>query len=206
MKLARRATGRRDIIAFVGGFHGRTYGALSLTASKAAYRRGMGPLLPGVHHIRYPYCFRYCSHCRRTTCASWSSASSSCSSPPPRRPETVAAIVVEPVQGEGGYVVPPAAFLPHAAPGVRRARDHARRRRGADAASAAPGKHVRGRALNACRARHHVPRQGARERDADRRDGRRPSGDERVSRGRARHHLRRQRGRLRGRRGGHRDA
>ena len=47
MKLARRATGRSEIIAFVGGFHGRTYGALSLTASKATYRRGMGPLLPG---------------------------------------------------------------------------------------------------------------------------------------------------------------
>ena len=62
IKLARRATGRSDIIAFVGGFHGRTYGALSLTASKATYRRGMGPLLPGVHHVRYPYCFRYCTH------------------------------------------------------------------------------------------------------------------------------------------------
>jgi len=62
MKLARRATGRSEIIAFIGGFHGRTYGALSLTASKAAYRRGMGPLLPGIHHIRYPYCFRYCTH------------------------------------------------------------------------------------------------------------------------------------------------
>jgi 4-aminobutyrate aminotransferase len=111
IKLARRSTGRTDIIAFVGGFHGRTYGALSLTASKATYRRGMGPLLPGVHHIRYPYCFRYCSHPSGALCdlvereleLLFATTTS---------PETVAAIVVEPVQGEGGYVVPPATFMP----------------------------------------------------------------------------------------------
>ena len=61
IKLARRATGRTEIIAFSGSFHGRSYGALSLTASKAKYRRGMGPWLPGVHHVRYPHCFRVCS-------------------------------------------------------------------------------------------------------------------------------------------------
>jgi 4-aminobutyrate aminotransferase len=111
MKLARRATGRSDIIAFVGGFHGRTYGALTLTASKAAYRRGMGPLLPGVHHIRYPYCFRYCSHAPDEVCdlverdLNLLFASTTA-------PDTVAAIIVEPVQGEGGYVVPPATFMP----------------------------------------------------------------------------------------------
>jgi 4-aminobutyrate aminotransferase len=111
IKLARRSTGRSDIIAFVGGFHGRTYGALSLTASKAAYRRGMGPLLPGVHHVRYPYCFRYCSHPSGALCdlverelALLFATTTS--------PETIAAIVVEPVQGEGGYVVPPASFMP----------------------------------------------------------------------------------------------
>ncbi len=111
MKLARRATGRSEIIAFVGGFHGRTYGALSLTASKAGYRRGMGPLLPGVHHIRYPYCFRYCSHPKDAVCdlverelqLLFSTTTA---------PDTVAAIIVEPVQGEGGYVVPPATFMP----------------------------------------------------------------------------------------------
>jgi len=68
MKLAavRRVAARSS--AFVGAFHGRTYGALSLTASKATYRRGMGPLLPGIHHIRYPYCFRYCSHPKGAAC------------------------------------------------------------------------------------------------------------------------------------------
>jgi 4-aminobutyrate aminotransferase len=111
IKLARRSTGRSDIIAFIGAFHGRTYGALSVTASKATYRRGMGPLLPGVHHIRYPYCFRYCTHPSGALCdlvereleLLFATTTS---------PDTVAAILVEPVQGEGGYVVPPASFMP----------------------------------------------------------------------------------------------
>jgi 4-aminobutyrate aminotransferase len=111
MKLARRATGRPDIIAFIGGFHGRTYGALSLTASKAAYRRGMGPLLPGVHHVRYPYCFRYCSHGPDEVC-DLVERELELLFATTTAPETVAAIVVEPVQGEGGYVVPPATLMP----------------------------------------------------------------------------------------------
>ena len=113
IKLARRATGRTEIIAFTGGFHGRTYGALTLTASKAKYRNGVGPFLPGVHHVRYPHCFRYCEHGAGQPC------------PIARGDEiehlfktTVARatrwppIVVEPLQGEGGFVVPPADFLP----------------------------------------------------------------------------------------------
>ena len=111
LKLARRATGRADIIAFVGGFHGRTYGALSLTASKATYRRGMGPLLPGVHHVRYPYCFRYCTHPKDDVCELVERELELLFATT-TAPETVAAIVVEPVQGEGGYVVPPPTFLP----------------------------------------------------------------------------------------------
>ena len=111
IKLARRSTGRSDIIAFVGGFHGRTYGALSVTASKATYRRGMGPLLPGVHHIRYPYCFRYCSHPSGALC-DLVERELELLFATTTAPDTVAAILVEPVQGEGGYVVPPAAFMP----------------------------------------------------------------------------------------------
>ncbi len=111
MKLARRATGRNDIIAFIGGFHGRTYGALSLTASKASYRRGMGSLLPGIHHIRYPYCFKYCTHSDDDVCELVERELKLLFSTT-TAPDTVAAIVVEPVQGEGGYVVPPAPFLP----------------------------------------------------------------------------------------------
>jgi 4-aminobutyrate aminotransferase len=111
IKLARRSTGRQDIIAFVGAFHGRTYGALSVTASKAAYRRGMGPLLPGVHHVRYPYCFRYCSHPSGALC-DLVERELELLFATTTAPDTVAAIIVEPVQGEGGYVVPPATFMP----------------------------------------------------------------------------------------------
>jgi len=111
MKLARRATGRSDIIAFVGAFHGRTYGALSLTASKATYRRGMGPLLPGIHHIRYPYCFRYCTHSTDDICELVERELQLLFATT-TAPEAVAAIIVEPVQGEGGYVVPPPTFMP----------------------------------------------------------------------------------------------
>jgi 4-aminobutyrate aminotransferase len=111
IKLARRSTGRSDIIAFVGAFHGRTYGALSVTASKATYRRGMGPLLPGVHHVRYPYCFRYCSHPNGALC-DLVERELELLFATTTAPDTVAAILVEPVQGEGGYVVPPATFMP----------------------------------------------------------------------------------------------
>lgn len=103
IKLARYHTGRQQIIAFRGAFHGRTLGALSLTASKAIQRRGFSPLIPGVTHIDYPNRFR------------------SADAPDPIEqlenlfkrevpPEEVAAIFVEPILGEGGYIVPPLEF------------------------------------------------------------------------------------------------
>ena len=112
IKLARRATGRTEIIAFTGGFHGRTYGALTLTASKAKYRNGVGPFLPGVHHVRYPHCFRYCDHGPDEVCpiARGDEIEHLFKTAGPS--DTVAAIVVEPLQGEGGFVVPPPAFMP----------------------------------------------------------------------------------------------
>ena len=112
IKLARRATGRSDIIAFTGGFHGRTYGALSLTASKARYRTGIGPMLSGVHHARYPYCFRYCRHGSAEHCSIAAGEELRLLLATSAPPENVAAIVVEPLQGEGGYIVPPPPFLP----------------------------------------------------------------------------------------------
>jgi 4-aminobutyrate aminotransferase len=95
MKLARHATRRPAFIAFDGAFHGRTYGAMSLTSSKAVQRAGFGPFLPEVHHVKYP-----------DACAIESDLFA-------RRvdPRDVAAIFVEPVQGEGGYIVPPPGFL-----------------------------------------------------------------------------------------------
>jgi 4-aminobutyrate aminotransferase len=112
IKLARKATGRSEIIAFRGGFHGRTYGALTLTASKAKYHQGIGPLLPGVHHVEYPYCLRRCPPGADGRCAIASGAEIERLFQTTVSPRDVAAIVVEPVLGEGGYVVPPAEFLP----------------------------------------------------------------------------------------------
>ncbi|HLI85737.1 MAG TPA: acetyl ornithine aminotransferase family protein [Bryobacteraceae bacterium] len=112
IKLARYATGRDKIIAFFGGFHGRTLGALSLTARKAVQRRGFGPLLPGVVHAPYPYCYRCPMGKQPETCAvecvSYIENTLLKTIAPP---EEVAAIVVEPVQGEGGYIVPPRKFF-----------------------------------------------------------------------------------------------
>ncbi|MDQ6856655.1 MAG: aspartate aminotransferase family protein [Candidatus Dormibacteraeota bacterium] len=112
IKLARRATGRTEIIAFTGGFHGRTYGALTLTASKSKYRNGVGPFLPGVHHVRYPNCYRYCDHAPGEECpiARGDEIEHLFKTIVPS--DTVAAIVVEPLQGEGGFVVPPPTFMP----------------------------------------------------------------------------------------------
>ncbi|MGD0300688.1 MAG: acetyl ornithine aminotransferase family protein, partial [Bryobacteraceae bacterium] len=112
MKLARYHTGRDKFIAFRGAFHGRTLGALSLTGSKAVQRKGFGPLVPGVFHTQFPDPYRcpegitpedHAVNCVRaieedlfrTTLPA----------------EEVAAIVVEPIQGEGGYVVPPKVFF-----------------------------------------------------------------------------------------------
>ena len=112
MKLARYATGRDKFIAFLGGFHGRTMGALSLTARKAVQRRGFGPLVPGVVHAPYPNCYR-CpfgqtpANCA-VECAKFIEDTLLKTIAPA---EEVAAVVIEPVQGEGGYVVPPQKFF-----------------------------------------------------------------------------------------------
>ena len=112
IKLARWATGRDKVIAFYGSFHGRTLGALSLTARKAVQRAGFGPLLPGVVHAPYPNCYR-CpfgqtpEHCA-VECVSFIENTILKTIAPPTE---TAAIVVEPVQGEGGYIVPPRKFF-----------------------------------------------------------------------------------------------
>jgi 4-aminobutyrate aminotransferase len=112
MKLARHATGRPQFISFVGGFHGRTYGAMSLSASKPIHKRGFGPFVPGVAHVPYANCYRCpyglkpesCNfHCVDVIKEELFHHTVS--------PEEVAAIVVEPIQGEGGYVVPPDGYL-----------------------------------------------------------------------------------------------
>src|SRR6266511_2023897 len=112
LKLSRYATGRHNIIAFYGAFHGRTMGALSLTASKAIQRRGFGPLLPGVHHAPYAYCYRCAYGKTPDTCAVECATVIESQILKTIAPaDEVAAIVLEPVQGEGGYIVPPAKFI-----------------------------------------------------------------------------------------------
>ncbi len=111
LKLARYHTKRQRIIAFMGAFHGRTMGALSLTASKAVQEKGFAPLVPGVTHVYYGYCYR-CPYnltpdsCD-TYCVKWIEEDLFKRFIPP---EEVAAIFVEPIQGEGGYIVPPVDF------------------------------------------------------------------------------------------------
>jgi 4-aminobutyrate aminotransferase len=98
IKLARRATGRPYVVAFLGAFHGRTYGAVSLTASKAKYHAGFGPLLPGVFHAPYG----------RVEDLRWFDEVLFDKLAPA---DEIAAIIVEPIQGEGGYIVPEDGFL-----------------------------------------------------------------------------------------------
>lgn len=114
LKLARYHTGRQHVIAFHGAFHGRTMGALSLTASKPQQKRRFSPLIPGVTHIRYPYAYRGCSGGPQEV----ENFSLDCARYIEEKlfktmlaPEEVAAIFVEPIQGEGGYVVAPDNFL-----------------------------------------------------------------------------------------------
>jgi 4-aminobutyrate aminotransferase len=112
LKLSRYTTGRDNVIAFLGGFHGRTMGSLSLTASKAIQRRGFGPLVPGVYHAPYADCYRCPIGLKPESCAA------ECLDFIDHQlfvhlvsPDEVAAIVVEPIQGEGGYIVAPDQFL-----------------------------------------------------------------------------------------------
>ena len=112
IKLARYTTGRSALIAFQGAFHGRTYGALSLTASKSYYRERYEPFLPGVYHAPYPYPYRNPSgpgeEATLTYVFDFIEEMLDTRVPP----RNIAAFIVEPVLGEGGYVVPPAGFMP----------------------------------------------------------------------------------------------
>ena len=110
LKLARRVTGRTGIIAFRGGFHGRTYGATSVTTSNLNYRTGYEPLLPGVYFAPYPAAYDdYAGDDDAASEASLAILRSLFETV--IAPSKVAAILIEPVQGEGGFVPAPAAFL-----------------------------------------------------------------------------------------------
>lgn len=111
IKLARLVTGRPALIAFQGAFHGRTTGAAALTTSKALYRKGYEPLLPAVYFAPYPTPFRCPSGGKRETCAEACLAQLDRLFTHVVQPSQVAAIFVEPILGEGGYVDSPPQFL-----------------------------------------------------------------------------------------------
>lgn len=112
VKLARHATKKQSIIVFRGSYHGRTIGTMAMTTSKTIFRAGYGPFMPGVHVAPYPYC----AHC---TCPK--PPGGGCCGQPLEDlelmlrqecdPNEVAAVFIEPIQGEGGYLVPPDDFL-----------------------------------------------------------------------------------------------
>lgn len=130
LKLARSYTGRQNVISFSGGYHGRTYGAMSITTSKTIYRQTFGPLPSGVAVAPYPYCL----HCKARIAAG-GMGHTTCEVPPvgppyetrkccngpledlsmmlkmETHPKDTAAIIIEPILGEGGFLVPPAGFL-----------------------------------------------------------------------------------------------
>ena len=109
VKLARVATGRPNVIVFQGSFHGRTVGTMSLTTSKTIYRAGYQPLMPGVFVAPYPYAYRYGWEPEKAS--DWCLEELRHLLITQTAPQETAAILIEPVLGEGGYVVPPVDFL-----------------------------------------------------------------------------------------------
>jgi len=110
LKLARRVTGRPGIIAFRHGFHGRTFGAMSVTSSALNYRTGYEPLVPGVYLTAFPAAYReFAGDEARATAMAMNELRELTSTEIP--PSAVGAILIEPIQGEGGYTPAPAAFL-----------------------------------------------------------------------------------------------
>ena len=110
LKLARRTTGRPGLIAFRGAFHGRTFGAVSVTSSNINYRRGYEPLLPQVHLVPFPAAYRDFEDdedAATEACLGYIRDLTTTTVPP----DSIAGILIEPVQGEGGYTPAPAAFM-----------------------------------------------------------------------------------------------
>jgi 4-aminobutyrate aminotransferase len=109
IKLARMATGRTNVIVFQGSFHGRTVGTMSLTTSKTIYRAGYQPLMPGVFVAPFPYAYRYGWDEEPTS--KWCLDELEYLLVTQTAPQETAALLIEPVLGEGGYVVPPTSFM-----------------------------------------------------------------------------------------------
>jgi 4-aminobutyrate aminotransferase len=114
VKMAKWYTGRHNVIAFFGGFHGRTMGSLSLTASKVVQRDGFYPMVPGVHHVPYNNPYRCMHHRDEAACRAHCTCADYISDVLFKRiltADSVAAIILEPLQGEGGYIFPDSRFI-----------------------------------------------------------------------------------------------
>jgi len=111
VKLARYATGREKVVTFEHAFHGRTLMAMSLTAKEMPYKKGFGPFAPEVYRLPFAYPYRCPSGQPPESCGP-SCVEAVLGRMEEMGPETIAAVVVEPVQGEGGFIVPPPEFLP----------------------------------------------------------------------------------------------
>lgn len=124
IKLSRQYTKKTNVIVFQGGFHGRTIGAMSLTSSKTIYRQGFQPLMSGVHTAAFPYCAHCPNPARRPShslkgletrpeCCGYYMEQLELMLKTQTHPDETAAIIIEPILGEGGFVVPPTCFLPY---------------------------------------------------------------------------------------------
>jgi 4-aminobutyrate aminotransferase-like enzyme len=111
LKLARYHTGRRRFIAFTGAFHGRTMGALSLTASRTVQRRGFGPLVPDVHHAPYAYCYRCPFGLTYPSCDLKCAKDIEEAIQTSTSQGRIAAFMAEPIQGVGGFITPPKEYF-----------------------------------------------------------------------------------------------
>jgi 4-aminobutyrate aminotransferase len=123
IKIARRHTQKEGVVVFQGSYHGRSFGTMPLTTSKPVYRAGFGPFMPGVHVAQFPYCSQCWGSASPPASAAtgWSASSADCCGwawnqfeamiAGGSHPDDLACVIIEPVLGEGGYVVPPTAFL-----------------------------------------------------------------------------------------------
>ena len=182
VKIARAATGRAGVVVFDRAFHGRTSLTMAMTA-KLVYKQGFGPLATDVYRVAAPYPFRGIS-------TEDALASLDLLFRQDVDPSSVACIVLEPVQGEGGFIPMPAGVRAGAAPDLRRARDRLRRRRGAGRLR--PHRNRVGDRAARSRAGPARQREDARRRAPARRGDRPRRADGRGPRRRARRHVRRQ--------------
>lgn len=111
IKIARKYTKRTEIITFTGAFHGRTLLTMTLTSKVRPYKSGFGPFAPGVHRISFPYCYRMPDGIREEDCVKYHINLLENFFLEEVDPEDTAAIIIEPIQGEGGFIIPPDDYI-----------------------------------------------------------------------------------------------